>query len=84
MVAHDGPAGARFSAHKFTSTNHWALSGNAWAGRWRPSGSRLWAQFWVSFTPIQDRSPATAGPMSALVGTLTDGGERWCAVLESV
>src|SRR5262245_26406874 len=29
----------------------------------------------VSFTPVRGRSPATAGPTSALAGTLTAGGE---------
>jgi len=33
------PSRSRFSVHRFTSTNHWAVSGNARAGRWRPSGS---------------------------------------------
>ena len=84
VVAHDGPAGARLNVHRFTSTNHRALSGNARAGS--VAALQLWAvgSVLVSFTPVRGRSPATAGPTSALAGTLAAGGERWCAVLESV
>jgi hypothetical protein len=35
----------------------------------------------VSFTPVRSRSPVYTGCPSGLV---TDGGERWCAVLQSV
>ncbi len=34
--------------------------------------------------PVQRRSPADIGRLSVLVRTLANGGERWCAVLESV
>jgi hypothetical protein len=37
-----------------------------------------------SFTSVRGRSPAVAGRLFGLVMTLADGGERWCAVLESV
>jgi hypothetical protein len=38
----------------------------------------------VSFTIVHSGSWATAGSCPRWSGTLADGGERWCAVLESV
>ena len=38
----------------------------------------------VSFTPVRHRSPVAALIVFAQARTLADGGERWCAVLESV
>ena len=38
----------------------------------------------VSFTPVRHRSPAAALIVFAQARTLKDGGELWCAVLESV
>jgi hypothetical protein len=76
VVAHDGLAGARLSVHSLTSANHWALADNAWAGsavalQFQALGSVL-----VSSTSVRHRSPASAGYLSMLVGTLADGGER--------
>jgi hypothetical protein len=34
--------------------------------------------------PVRRRSPADIGRLSVLVRTLANGGELWCAVLESV
>jgi hypothetical protein len=48
------------------------------------TGSTTVVSVLVSFTPARGCSPASAGRLSALVRTLADGGERWCAVLESV
>ena len=52
-------------------------------GRHSSSKPRL-VSVLVSFTPVRHRSLASAGRPPALVRTLTDAGERWCAVLESV
>jgi hypothetical protein len=38
----------------------------------------------VSFTPVPNRSPADMTACLGWSGTLAAGGERWCAVLESV
>jgi hypothetical protein len=38
----------------------------------------------LGLTPVHDGSRATVGRLSAHVRTLAAGGERWCAVLESV
>ena len=38
----------------------------------------------VSFTPVRGGSPATTAVCLRWSGTLTDGGGRWCTVLESV
>jgi hypothetical protein len=79
--AHEG--GASFSVHGFTPAvigRCRQVRGPVGGGpRHQDLGSVL-----VSFTPVRHRSPATAGYLSVLVGTLADGGERWCAVLESV
>jgi hypothetical protein len=48
VVALDGPAGARLSVHKFTSANHWALSGNAWAGSAVALQFQALGSVWVS------------------------------------
>jgi hypothetical protein len=80
--AHEGPVGVRFSVHGFTS---------AVIGHCRQVGGQIAAlrrqalvSVLVSFTSVHSGSRATAGPTSALAGTVTAGGERWCAVLESV
>ena len=46
LVADDGLAGARFSAHKFSPT----IAGTAWPVRGGPPG--LWSQFWSHSLPF--------------------------------
>ena len=71
--AHEGPAEAWFSVHGFTSAlvgRFWQVRGPVGGGpRHQALGSVL-----VSLTAVRDRSPASAGRLSALV---RDGHGRW-------
>jgi hypothetical protein len=81
MGAREGPAGARFSVHGFTSAVMGAVG--KCAGRSAPApapGPGLS----FGLTPVRSRSPASAAACPCWSGTVMDGAERWCAVLESV
>ena len=81
--ARGGPAGPD-SAPADSVGSHWVPPASARAGRRGPSGARLWAQFRAHSLPSADVHLRPRASCARWSRTPADGGERWCAVLESV